>query len=328
MDLEEIRRRINAGLKPPLTDVEWGFLLREERYRDAFESGDVEDEDMAAARDTVLNLRQVYGMRQEPRTVPTASGGLVGALPSMDASGASVPATPSDRVWAAVACLQASRLPGVVEFRRRYLPQGCLPPEEVPDFLSGLSDDVQVRSEMFDIPPGYVSGRSAVVPHGDRYYWQMDGREVREVVQVVSYVVTRYEWSFRSCLMFVLCNTIPGGLGVHYQQVNLPSNAGGTGRQALSMTVPLHLTGEEVAAGYVQARRYLKLPSARFSEGTAQAAVFAVERLLLGHSVAAIAREWSDDPRKAEAFRKEWYRAVGKVGPALGYPAVHPRGKP
>jgi len=329
MEIGDIRKAINRGLKPPLSDRELGFLLGEERYAEAF-NGEVEDYDIEMARTTVSNLRRTHGMRVEPRSAAvndaerrSVGGGGSGSV--------SVDATPSDRVWAAVAALQASNPRVVVAYRTRHLRRGLLPPEEVPEFLR-LQSDVSMplmqwalrsllRSE---VPAG------APVLYDHVAYWPAKPGSLRALSDVLLGLRLRYGWDDETSLRLVLCGELPATSLSRFcllEETPVDLAREEETRAAFVLRVPVYLTGDEVAKLYTQAREWYRVPECRFTKKAAEKVLFAVERMLRGERLAAIAREWSADISKAGAFRTGVYRALKRVGDRLGAPAVHGRVK-
>jgi len=326
MKLEAIRKEVNRGLRPPLHDDEWRFLLGEERYREAF-GAEVENDDIEAARETVKNLRRYADVRGEPR-LPASDEP---ETPSGASSVVSVPSTPSDRAWGAIAALQAWSLPEVEGYRKRYLSRCLLRLEDVPEFMRTQSDCVETAEDILAgrTREGYnIETYPAAVRYGGVVYRGRDGGGLHRLHAVSNTIGPRYGWGVESCLRLVLCGIPPAGFGRSYGVQKVADGQGGGGMSGVFVRVPEYADGQEVVRLFRQARGMLRRGGgARFSEKTAKAVVFAVERMLRGEPLAAIARAWSGDRRAAETFRKELYRALGNVGPSLGPPAVHPRGK-
>lgn len=341
------------GLKPRLTSSEWEYLLSLERFADAFADDEVgarrainrwgdddvvtdcEDEDIEAALDIIENHRRVFGLRSEPR--PAALESVPGgSAPSNAQPGDIGGATPSDRVYGALAGLQASRLPEVVSYRGRFAPKGLIIPDGVPAFLHGQADCVQTWEDLmarrtrehrdgkrFDIEtyPASLS-YERVVYRGRR------GGGLHRLTAVTGMLEERYGWSTPVCIRLVLCGLLPAGFTRSCGVESIARGSRWSGLGAVVVRAPIYAEQDDVLRLFAQARSMLGPGrGARFTERTAQAVVFAVERLMMGEPLAAIARAWSSDPRQAETFRKEVYRALGKVGPALGPPAIPTAGR-
>lgn len=331
MQRKDLRRKINRGLKPPLREQEWELL--QVLFGDRFEYDDLieEDDDTAEedARDmrqAVLRMRQVYGLRLEPRSAAPSITDNVGV--SRASTSVIWAPTPSDRIYGAIAALQASGLPQVVTYRRRYLAGGLLGLEEVPAYLAAQSDRVEPRAEVL---AGRMRSEGLNVEEypASLYYLATvyrgrSGSKLEALTKVLEGLEGRYAWGVTTCLQLLLCGKLPEGFSRSCGVANLAAGAQGGGMGALVLRVPEYAEQDEVERLFGQARSMLGPDrGTRFSEKSAQAVVYAVQGILAGKSIAAIAREWSDNPQQGAAFRREWYRALARVGRSLGPPAVH-----
>jgi hypothetical protein len=222
-------------------------------------------------------------------------------------------------------------LPQVKGYWSRHLRQGFIGLEEVPAYLAGLADRVEPRAEVLAGRMGSeglnVEEYPASVYYDAVVYRGRHGGGLEALTKVTDMLEARYSWGLTTCLRFLVCGMLPEGFSRSYGVADLAQGHRGPGMGAIVLRVPVYADGDEVLRLFAQARAAFGRSGHRFGEKAAQAVVGAVEGILRGEKVAAIAGERCDDRRQAETFRKAFYQALAKVGPALGPPAVHPQGR-